>query len=561
MNKTVNINLGGFFFHIDEDAYQKLNNYFQAIKRSLSPEGRDEIIKDIESRIAELFTQKLKNEKQVVGITEVDEVISVMGQPEDYRVDTEGATIEQPFSQGNYNYNPVRKLYRDKESGTFGGVMAGLGHYFNTDPLWLRIIIVLLVFLGFGTGVLIYLLLWILIPRATTTAEKLAMKGEPVNISNIEKKIKEEFSDVQERLKNVDYQGFADKTKAGAERVGNSLGDLLTTVFKVFARVFGAFLLFVSSISLIGLLVGIVISLFTASVVDFPWMSYADLGNHSDVPLWIILILTLVVAGIPLFFLAYLGLKILTQNTRSLDGYVKYTLFAIWLVAIVLMVYLGVKQATEMGYDGKSSQKEMLNITTKDTLFIKFKFNDFYEKSLDYNHNFKITEDENQKEIIYSNSIRLQYIKTDASQPYILIEKVAQGKSIADARNRAEKINYTYKIDKNTVVFDNYFTTGIENKFRNQVVKIYVYLPENMIIKPDNSVDSYANYNNLYVPYDENNRSYILKSDELECLDCPNTETDWEDESEKIETEAKILEAKAEVLEAEAKLKEAEAQK
>ena len=69
MNKTISINLGGFFFHIDEDAYQKLSRYFDAVKRSLSPDGRDEIVKDIESRIAELFQERLQNEKQVVGIT------------------------------------------------------------------------------------------------------------------------------------------------------------------------------------------------------------------------------------------------------------------------------------------------------------------------------------------------------------------------------------------------------------------------------------------------------------------------------------------------------------
>ncbi len=527
MNKTVNINLGGFFFHIDEEAYHKLNNYFQAIKRSLSPEGRDEIIKDIESRIAELFTQKLKNEKQVVGIKEVDEVIAVMGQPEDYSIENEANSDTN--SQKKYYHNPSRKLYRDKDNGMLGGVLAGLGHYFNVDPLWFRIIMVLLVLMSIGGLILAYIILWILVPKATTTAEKLAMQGEPINISNIEKKIKEEFAGVQERINNVDYQGLANKAKYGVERVGNSLGDVFTTIFKAIARVFGAFLLFISFVSLIGIFIGIIVSLFSASIVDFPWVSYVDLGNHSDVPIWIILVLSLFVAGIPLFFLAYLGYKILTQNARSLDGYVKYTLFGVWVVSLILFVYLGVKQATEMGYDGKTTIKEQVNISSKDTLYIKFRYNDYYEKSLDNNHDFKITEDENMKEVIYSNNIRVQYLKTDALQPYILIEKVAQGKSISEAKSRSEKIKYTYKIDKNSLIFDNYFTTDIENKFRNQVVKIYVYLPENTIIKPDTSVDKYANYSDLYISYTDDEHSYILKNNELKCLDCPNDS--WNDET------------------------------
>jgi hypothetical protein len=125
MNKTVNMNLGGFFFHIDEDAYQKLNRYFDAIRRSLSNDGRDEIMNDIESRISELFTEKLINNKEVLGIKEVDDVIAVMGQPEDYKIEDD----EPKQTNFSTNYNPIktRKLYRDVEGGLIGGVLSGFG--------------------------------------------------------------------------------------------------------------------------------------------------------------------------------------------------------------------------------------------------------------------------------------------------------------------------------------------------------------------------------------------------------------------------------------------------
>jgi len=91
MNKTININLGGIFFHIDEIAYQKLKRYLDAVRRSLSddPKGRDEIITDIESRIGELLSDKVKDVRQVVNEQDIDEVIEVMGKPEDYMVDDE----------------------------------------------------------------------------------------------------------------------------------------------------------------------------------------------------------------------------------------------------------------------------------------------------------------------------------------------------------------------------------------------------------------------------------------------------------------------------------------
>ena len=103
MNKTISINLGGFFFHIDEDAYQKLSRYFDAVKRSLAPDGRDEIMSDIETRIAELFQERLQNEKQVVGILEIDQVISIMGQPEDYKIDDENTTSSNFTTSNDFN--------------------------------------------------------------------------------------------------------------------------------------------------------------------------------------------------------------------------------------------------------------------------------------------------------------------------------------------------------------------------------------------------------------------------------------------------------------------------
>jgi len=104
MNKTVNINLGGMFFHIDEDAYLKLTRYFDAIKRSLSKSsGQEEIMKDIEMRVSELLTDKQKSEKHVVTIREVDEVIAVMGQPEDYIIEEDG-----PATNNNNNFSTPR---------------------------------------------------------------------------------------------------------------------------------------------------------------------------------------------------------------------------------------------------------------------------------------------------------------------------------------------------------------------------------------------------------------------------------------------------------------------
>jgi len=230
MNKTVNINLGGIFFHIDEDAYQKLTRYFDAIKRSLSnSSGQDEIIKDIEMRVSELLTEKQKTDKHVVGLKDVDEVIAVMGQPEDYRIDEEGTEN----TSTNFSSSKTRKLYRDTENGMVGGVLAGLGHYFGIDKVWLRIFLLIMIF-AWGTGFLAYIILWIVMPEAKTTTEKLEMTGEPVTISNIEKKVREEFENVSEKFKNANYDEMGNRVKTGAEKVGSSFGNFIIAVLRAF---------------------------------------------------------------------------------------------------------------------------------------------------------------------------------------------------------------------------------------------------------------------------------------------------------------------------------------
>ena len=198
MNKTININLGGFFFHIDEVAYQKLRRYLESISRSLSddPQGKNEIIADIEARISELLSEKITDARQVVNESDIDDIIKIMGQPEDY------ADAEEAYSDSSYSYQrntaSSRKLFRDADDKFLGGVCSGIGHYFNIDVIWVRILFIVLVASGFSP--LAYIILWILLPEAKTTAEKLQMEGEPVNIDNIEKKIREEFTNMSENV-------------------------------------------------------------------------------------------------------------------------------------------------------------------------------------------------------------------------------------------------------------------------------------------------------------------------------------------------------------------------
>ena len=530
MNKTVNINLGGMFFHIDEDAYQKLTRYFDAIKRSLSKSsGQEEIIKDIEMRVSELLTEKQKTEKHVVTIREVDEVIAVMGQPEDYIIEEDGPSNNT--STNDYSApRATKKLYRDKENGMIGGVATGLGHYFGIDAVWLKIMFLIFVFAGFGTGILAYIILWVVTPEAITTTEKLEMTGEPVTISNIEKKVREEFENVSGKIKNADYDKFGNQVKSGAERLGSGFSDFIMTVFKIFAKFLGVILIMGGLTTLVLLFIG-VFTLGTSVSMDFPWQNYVEAGNFTDYPIWTFGLLMFLAVGIPFFFMTLLGFRLLAPNMKSVGNIVKYTLLAVWLIAVSIAISIGIKQASAFAINGRTVVKETFTINPADTLFIKFKHNDYFAKDVNDRNNFMITKDSLNNDIIYSNQVNIKIEKSDEKYAYIQIEKAAKGKSLTEAKKRSEAIRYGYQIIGNKLIFDNYLITDAKSKFRDQEIEITLFLPKGTLLKPDSSMAHYddTDSNLFYWHSDLNDEIFRVEDDKIKCITCPEDENEDND--------------------------------
>jgi phage shock protein PspC (stress-responsive transcriptional regulator) len=194
MKITVSINLGGYSFNIDEDAYDELRRYLKNLELHFAGEENSaEILTDIEARMAELLRSKLTGYKQVITMTDTREVITVLGTPEDID-DNSSNSRQDKFSTPGYH-----RMYRDPDKRMIGGVCAGMGAYWNTDVWIIRFIMLILVFAG-GLGLLTYLILWIVLPEAKTTAQKIEMKGEPVNIHNIKDSVKKEFENVRKKM-------------------------------------------------------------------------------------------------------------------------------------------------------------------------------------------------------------------------------------------------------------------------------------------------------------------------------------------------------------------------
>lgn len=196
----MNINIGGIVFLVDEDAYDKLVKYLREIRRHFKNKSdNDEIITDIESRIVELFQQKLNDNKKVITIEDVNDVINTMGKPRDFSEEADNApydnNVRQVFS---------KRLFRDIENRMLGGVCSGLGAYFRVDPIIFRIAFVVATIIGIT--ILVYLIMWLIIPPARTIEEKLEMQGDPVTISNIEKSIREELNNIRDKVDNMASQ-------------------------------------------------------------------------------------------------------------------------------------------------------------------------------------------------------------------------------------------------------------------------------------------------------------------------------------------------------------------
>ena len=534
MNKTVNINLGGMFFHIDEDAYQKLTRYFEAIKRSLSSaNGQDEIIKDIELRIAELITEKHSNDKHVINLKVLDEIIAVMGQPEDYRIDLDG---DEPQKNDFNTTNRVsKKLYRDKDKGSIAGVCTGIGHYFGIEAVWIKIAFLLLASTSFG--IIAYIILWIVMPEAVTTSEKLEMTGEPITISNIEKKVREEYETVSEKIKNANYDKMGNQVKTGFAKFASEIGDVSLSIFKIFAKILGVIIIMSSLATLIVLFIG-VFTVGSTAFIEFPWQDFANAGNFSDYPIWAFGLLMFLAVGIPFFFLLLLGFKLLSPSVKSIGNIAKYTLIALWSIAIGLLISLVIKQASEFAEEGRMVQKQSITIKPTDTLLIKFKHNNYFAKDVYEYDKFMITDDSTDNKVIYSNQVRLKILKTDEKLPYLQIEKQARGKSLSEARKNADKIKYGFKIVGNQLILDNYLITDFKNKYRHQEVQLLLYLPEGTFFKPDNSVKEYDESDDSLFNLHFSSDAFIYKmgTSQVKCLNCPEEENEWND-VENVENE------------------------
>ena len=343
MNTTVNVNLARQHFYFDQASKVKLEVYFEEIKSYFTDDSfLEELMTDVEARIAELLNEIIVDSQQVVTIQHIEKVIEVMGEPNSFKIDDEKA-------QNKAETKAVRKLFRDPDDRFLGGVASGVSHYFSLQVKWVRLIWLLLGLFSWGGFSILYIALWIFVPLAKTTSEKFMMKGQAINLSNLEKKIKDEFEEVANQIKNTDYLKAKRKLKSNTARFFNAAAEILVSIFHLLLKFLGIVMVISASVSLF-IIITLMFSIGLYEVFDIalgtPYWPPIDI-IHTGVSLWQTAFVGLVLIAVPIVYVFLIGRFFITKT--SIGGTATHLiLLGVWWFAVLLTIFLSFRFADGM---------------------------------------------------------------------------------------------------------------------------------------------------------------------------------------------------------------------
>lgn len=496
MKTTKNISLGGYAFIVEEDAYIKLESYTNAIRQGFANEiGGDEIQYDIELRIAEIFKEKLEG-REVLNITDIEGMIHIMGEPSIYA--SESNTSEERFEEPTIE----KRFFRDPDKRVLGGVSAGIGAYFGIDPVWIRLAFLIALF-GYGTGIGLYIILWVAIPEAKTTSDKLAMRGKVPNLSNITESIKSNKSLINT---GSNVLGFLTDTL-------RKLVDLSIKILKVLFKVcmFGmvillSIFLFAVVILLIskeGLTVGPLNSWSEIKSFVFTDNTMANLGYISLVLLFLIPLLYLVYRSV-LFFL----------KEKNVNKYISISALLSWLISFGIASFVGVNLGLQFKHDGQSIQTYTYASDTSEVFYIHSNATDTILEN-----------------ILEDGSLRIKNVHVDITKGSkdslieVKIIRKQKGRTKAIATEGAKLLQFATNYEDGKLYIPNFLTIPPKHKLRAQEVEIEITIPygQSVSIHPslkrliyDIELDGKIYEDDIY--------GYTLKMTPFgfSCIDCPS---------------------------------------
>lgn len=472
MNKTLSIGLAGFSFTIEEHAYIKLSDYLNALRSSLDASEADEVMHDIEIRMVEIFKDSM-GKREVINDSDVERVIAQIGSPETIEEQEEAYYSEKNTKKtGNSGteYSDKKQLFRDPERQKIAGVCAGLAHYVGMDITAMRAIWLGIFVLGIFTAavsstlvVLLYIILWAVLPKAETAADFLKMKGKPMNFDNLKNESNKLVQFANESTQRVGEIYIENKPYI------NNAGSGLWNVVRY---ILGGIFAFMSLSCLIGVFV---VFGFMGADSDFPPVSEMNFYFDNDNMKYVIMAIITIGSLLPAMLFGLLSIKLISPKTKLRNT--GWVIGALFLALISLGTYFGFSMAKkEMFLKGHKEDTEEVSINTQsDTIYVDY-------KQVTIPQNFKGYDDD-----IYSDKVSVyekDWIhvdvtrKADIKTPYLIIKKEAKG------YNLPLSVTVPVEIADNKVILPNYIKYPYEHRFRDYSIDYELVLPMKTVVIP-----------------------------------------------------------------------------
>jgi len=481
MKKTVSVNIKGTNFQIEEDAYELLKDYIDRLTVALAnEEGSQEIIEDIELRIAEICSSKLSDSKSVIELKDIEEILETLGDPNDY-VETDGSeTAGSAQNTTSSSQKNERRLFRDPDGGLLGGVCAGFANYFGIDVVIMRVIFVLLFFLGFAIP--LYIILWIIVPKAESTIDRLRMKGRPINVETV----KEEVDEAAERLR-AGTRNLADKV-----RNDRHYNNRWNRGKRLIRSLFGIGFIGLGFIFLISFIVFFAQGFeFLPVKGDAGYMSITEYGelilnSPGDVQWMWIGGLTASISGILLLF--SLGTLLIFQLFNRWTKLALGFLFLLGISGGITCAVVGVKAGRDWTTETEISNK--YKSIDADELIVIPVSGDF--KTHSSKHKVRSTRNAGwfgiEGNSLSKYGVDVKYSTSPDSLFHITKIYRASGYSQKKARERSENIRYKIKVSGDSLFMDTKYLFPKEDKLRGQEAALLIEIPEGKSVRLDDKI-------------------------------------------------------------------------
>ena len=481
MDKTININIAGTLFKIDEEAFRILRDYLQAINnRFRNVQGGHETIDDIEFRIAEIF-QSQRGVAGVISKDNVEAMIAIIGKPEDF--DHSETGTESPL------YTSRRKrMYRNPDDSIVSGVCGGIGAYLNTDPVLFRILFVIFA-LFFGVGFFVYIALWIALPSALTDTQKREMFGGAYHSTGSHNRQPDNIYVSSAPLYNSGYNNTSRVGNAFNE-IFRAIGRVCYIILRIFLIIIGVLLVLTGFLFILSFVMVFVFKYPGAFSIDssginlnyFPdFLNY--LVNPATVP-WII-ILSSIAFIIPMLALIYWGVKMIFWfNSR--DGVVSLVGLVLWVITIAALAVILFTEGISFAQTGKTTVETVLT-KSPDTLYVvtDHKIADLkFDKQISLPHEEYTVLINDQKKELYIRP----YLTVTAShdlQTRVEVRRQSTGRNEMEASAKAGGLLYNYSLKNDSLNIDEYFTLPAGRKWSADNIGIHLYIPSGTILKFD----------------------------------------------------------------------------